>query len=245
MKSKLATACLLATLAQAPHALAQAVGTVTYFGVINNTQDINGYYEPGNDVDYADLFGGGNLEGDFVSVTFTYNTALGDTSTTPGVEAEAYGGSLISPTSISPITSISFSVQQVITNNIYTYTFTPDYSGTLVTGPGEIEDIAQSTVGDNITTYIESGFSYLDAPADLSQSYASYGFGPGSYFITGGSNTGTPDTIVFDTSSVIVSAVSTAPEPSAWALMIAGIGAAGLGLRSRRSRTISSGDLAV
>jgi len=241
MKLKLATACLLAALMQAPHALA-STGTVTYFGVVDNTQTL--YYanetvtEPAPDYDVADLFGGGNLEGDFVTATFTYSSGYGLESYVPGEYDELDGGSSYLTTD--PLLSVTFSVQQPGTYNTYSYTFTPDFYGDVYTSKTYIDDEGTSTAGDSIDAYI----TYLsDGPTNLAQSYYADGYGSDSSFLPGATNTGQLDAIPFDVTEVSV--VASAPEPSTWALMIAGLGAAGLGLRYRRSRKVEGAAIAV
>jgi len=244
MKLKLATACLVAALTQAPHALAQTTGTVTYFGVVANTQTF--YFgdetvtEPAPDYDVADLFGGGNLEGDFVTATFTYSSAYGIESSDPGDYDELDGGSSY-PVS-NPLLSATFSVEQPTTLNVYNYTFTPGYYSDVYTSSSYIDDIGASTAGDDIYAYIEPALG--DGPTSLAQSYVGDGYGGGSYFDPAGTNTGLQDAIVFDVLQVSVTA-SAAPEPSTWALMIAGIGAVGFGLRYRRSRQSEGAKLAA
>jgi hypothetical protein len=244
MKLKIATACLFATLAQAPHARATE-GTVTYFGVVNNTQTLYGRTDTAPDYDVADLFGGGNLDGDFIVATFTYNSAFGFEESDPGVSEELLGGR--SFTSGSPLISASFSIEtpstSANTSVIYNYTFTPDYSSSAYAGGTGLEETGQSIAGDGFDTYI-----WPDAagPTSLAQSFNSTGYGPGSDFLPGGTNTGQLDAIVFDTLDVTVTAtptVSAAPEPGAWTLMVFGLGAVGMGLRYSRARRSSSAGL--
>jgi len=245
MKLKLATACLLAALMQAPHALASS-GTVTYFGIVDNTQTL--YYpnetvtEPANDIDVADLFGGVNLEGDFVTATFTYSSGFGIESSESGVYDELDGGSSYLTTD--PLLSVTFSVEepslQPGTYNTYSYTFTPDYYADVYTSAGYIDAEGASTAGDGIDAYIE----YItNGPTNLAQSFSAYGYGPDSAFLPGATNTGQLDAIPFDVTQISV--VASAPEPSTWALMIAGLGAVGLGLRYRRSRETEGANPAV
>ena len=241
MKLKFATACFLAALAQAPHALA-TTATVTYFGVVDNTQTF--YYndetitEPAPDYDVAKLFGGGNLEGDFVTASFTYNTSLGIETSTPGVSDELNGGS--SYQIASPLISATFSVEKPTTLDVYTYTFKPNYYSDVYTSASYIDTEGYSKSGDAIDAYIQPASA---GPTSLTQSYVGDGYGPQSFFDPVRTKTGEQDVIPFDTLQVTV--VSAAPEPSTWALLIAGIGAVGLGLRYRRRRTIQGAGIAA
>jgi hypothetical protein len=234
MKLKIVTACLLAAvaLAQAPHALATEVGTVSYFGVVDNTETIYGRTEPAPDYDVAGLFGSTtvptNLEGDFITATFNYTSALGVETSTPGASDELDGGALV---------SASVSIQDPTTLNIYTYTFTPDYASDAYTSMAGLSEDGYSTAGDQIYSYILSDAA---GPTSLAQSFSSTGFGGGSYFLPAATNTGQLDAIVFDTLYVTVSAT---PEPGSWALMVLGVGAIGLGLRFSRSRRLSGAGL--
>jgi hypothetical protein len=248
MKLKLATACLLAALVQAPHALA-TTGTITYTGIVSNTAtytyDGVTTVQTAPDYDVADLFGGGNLDGDFVFATFTYSSANAIEQYDNGVYDELDGGSSY-PTG-SPLISATFTVEQPTTLDLYSYTFTPDYYSDAYTSASYIDDIAYSAAdnnfegGNDIYAYIIPGFD--DGPTNLAQSYEGGGSGVGSYFLPSSTNTGELDSIVFNT--IGVSVVAAAPEPSTWALMIAGLGAAGLGLRYRRSRKVEGANLAV
>jgi hypothetical protein len=240
MKLKIATACLLAALAQAPHALA-AIGTVSYFGIVENTQTF--YFgdetvtESAPDYDVADLFGGGNLEGDQIAVTLTYNTNFGLDASTPGATAQLYGGSAY--TTDSPLTSVAFAVQQPTTGDIYSYSFTPDYYSTVSTSASAISEVGYSSATDSINVGISPTNA---APIGLTEAFSSDGYGPGNSFLPSGTNTGELDSIVFDTLEVSVSAT---PEPQTWALMLLGVGAIGLGLRSGNERRRLAGGAAA
>jgi hypothetical protein len=231
MNIKLALAAIITIMGLASHASANVV-TVTYFGIVNNTQNIDGYTEPAPDYDLADLFGGGNLEGDLVEATFVYDTTLGLPETDSGVYDELNGGLAFGAPS--PLLSASLTVQQATTLDLYSYTFTPDYYAVVYTSADQIADIGYSTAGDQTYAYIDTNGS----PTSLAQSYfPSAGYGPGSYFDPGMTNTGSPDTIVFDALAVEVSSV---PEPGAWALMIVGIAlTGGTARRGRRRRVVA------
>ena len=232
MKAKLlAAVCAIVAASQAPHALA-GTGTVTYFGVVDNTQTLNGHVEPAPDYDVAHLFGRGNLEGDFLTATFVYDTSRGFETTDGATYDELDGGSSFFTSS--PLLSATLTVQNARTGKDYLYSFTPDYYADVYTSAGYLDEIGYSTAGDQTYTYIEPDDA---GPTSLSQSFSGTGYGSGSYFDPGLTNTKTLDSIVFDTLSVNVTAV---PEPSTWALMIAGVGLVGFALR-RRPRPAMAG----
>jgi len=230
MRLKLALAASLSLLGQAPAASA-ALGTVTYFGVVDNTQLIYGFTEPAPDYDLAGLFGGGNLEGDLVEATFVYETNFGTPEGLSGQYDEVNGGVAFDATS--PLLSATLTVEQPTTLDLYSYSFTPDYYAIAYTSASEVAEIAYSSGGDQTYTYIDTS----GAPTSLTESFSGYGYGGGSYFDPGGTTTGLFDTIVFDTLSVDVSVV---PEPQAWTMMVAGLALTGATARSRRRRTQSA-----
>ena len=232
MKAKLtAVASAIGAIALAPQAFA-STGTVTYQGIVNNTQTIiPGVTEPLPDVDGADLFGGGNLEGDQITASFSYSAALGSRSGFGDTYDQLVGG--ISYFASSPITSATFTIAG------YSYTYTPDYSAIAYTqsvaagaGYGLVEDSAYSLSQDQALVAIVAD----DAPASLFTSFSS-ALAPttGSFFDPGSTKTGIYDSINFDTISVAVSAI---PEPSTWGLMILGVSLVGVTLR-RRHRSAS------
>ena len=227
MKAKFtAVASALATFALAPHALA-STGTVTYQGIVNNTQIIAGAVEPLPDFDGADLFGGGNLEGEQMTASFSYSTSLGSRSGFGDTYDQLAGG--IGFLSSSPITSATFTIAG------HSYTYSPDYYSLALTqsvasGQGLVEDAAYSEDQDQALVAILAS----DAPASLATSFSSALYPTsGSFFDPGRTNTGVLDSINFDTISVAVSAI---PEPSTWSLMIAGIGLVGFTMRRRVRR---------
>ena len=227
--------------------------TVTYTGVVNATQiAVNGAIEPTIDIDAADLFGGGNLEGyDFTAVV-TYNTALGLETTDGQTFDERDGGASFYDYSAgiypaSPITGETFTI------NNDSYAFTPDYYADVTTqvalpatssspaSSGFIQQTAVDTAGDNaILNYVTDA-----APASLSRSFSSDTGAGGGYlltpFVTVGGNT-VSDAISLDTVTVTVSAT---PEPASWALMIAGVALTGVALRYGRSRSLKTATAAV
>ena len=223
----LGAALLIAAVTQAPSAIAGSA-TVSYFGVVNNTQSVLGQMESAPDTDLANLFGGGNLEGDFLTATFVYSTSLGS-QTTDGQTYDERDGGLGYPAA-SPLLSATLSIDNALTGGVYSYTFSPNYYADIYTSAGFLDEIGYSTAGDQTYTYIQPTAA---APTTLTSSFSGLGYGPASYFNPGATNTGSLDTIVFDTLEVTVSAV---PEPSTWALMIAGLGGLGLVLRRQKSR---------
>ena len=92
---------------------AASTGTVVYQGVIANTQNVYDATEPAPDVDVAGLFGGGNLEGDFITATFVYNTAVGN-HFTDGATYDILSGGLGSYDA-SPIPSATFNILNAAT----------------------------------------------------------------------------------------------------------------------------------
>ena len=233
MKLKLSGALLVAALMQAPHASAVAV-TASYFGIVDATQSIDGVTESAPDFDVAGLFGGGNLEGDFITATFAYNTSLGSETSTKTSDELLGGLSFSLP---SPITSATFLIQTPGAPTNYTYSYTPDYEADVFvgsddpdTGAMDLHAVAGSTNQDQSFVYIVPKSA---PPSNLTSSFSAFGFGPGSYLEPGATNTGSFDNIVFDTLQLTVSA---APEPTGWALMIAGLALIGTALRLRRRR---------
>jgi hypothetical protein len=253
MRAKLAALFALTTLGSAPYAHATA-GSITYYGVVAATQIVEpvlGRTEPANDYDVASLFGGPsvNLEGDKMSATFNYNNYEGVETYAPGMFDEIDGG--LGGGAGDSITSVIFSVQVpyitvdgstvTTTYTTYNYTFSPNYLEDTYTSAAFIQDYAYSTpnldgtggaqISANITPDIAG-------PTNLAESFASTGFGPNGYLITGVTEAGLQDTIAFDIDRVSVSA---APEPSTWALSILGVALAGGALRvSSRRRQVAA-----
>ncbi len=234
MKMKLALASLTAALMQVTHAFALPV-TVTYSGVVAAIQDVNGIAEPAPDVDVANLFGGGNLEGDLISASFAYDTSLGVDLAQSGSD-ELVGGT--SYFASSPITSTTFSILAPGATSAYSYSYVPNFAASVFTGANEpntgvngLSATAFSTSGDTSLVYIGTK---TPAPTNLASAFSAPGYGPGSYFLPAVTKTGAQDSIVFDALEVMV---SPAPEPSDWTLMILGIGLVGGVLRGcRRGR---------
>lgn len=194
--------------------------SVTYQGVVDATQS-NGLPTP--DVDVVDLFGGGNLEGDNITALVNYDTTLGE-ETTDNATYDQLAGGLEFLTS-SPITS------EVFTINGYSYTFTPDYNATVYTQSGSggyIQQIGYSTAGDSSIINLPTS----SAPASLGTSFSATGLGFG-YLLTAFNAQNQSDSIVFATTSAVVSA---APEPAAWLLMIVGLGLIGDVLRRAKPK---------
>ena len=223
-----------AVLAFAPVAQANSV-SVTYQGVVDATQTLpSGIVLPTPDFDVADLFGGGNLEGDSVTAVVDYDTSRGLFTGAPGF-ADLTGGAALydQVTGIgyrSPILSESFTI------NGYNYSFTPDYYADLETqsGPkGYVQQIATDEAGaSSILSYSTSA-----APGRLDYSFSTQtGFGAG-YLLTDFGPDNVSDNVQLALTDVQVSA---APEPSSWALMLLGVGLCGATFR-RRSRVRAVG----
>jgi len=76
-RTSLGTLTLSAAVVAASSGVAQAaVITETFTGVIYAAAYDNGFYNTHAAPDVNDLFGGGNLLGDTVTVSFSYNTSL-------------------------------------------------------------------------------------------------------------------------------------------------------------------------
>ena len=229
-----AIASVLAVFTCAP--LAQAsTGVVTYQGIVNNTQVIGKVIEPLPDVDVEGLFGGGNLEGDPLTASFSYTTSLGMRSGDGATYDQLTGGS--SFLTSNPITSVTFTIAG------HSYTYKPNYyelayTQSAASGDGGfVEDVAYDIVNNQIGDQAFAGILADDAPASLTTSFSS-GLAPtGGSFFDPASNTLGADAINFDTISVAVSAI---PEPSSWALMIVGVGLTGVALRKRSYNRRSS-----
>ena len=203
------------------------VRTVTYQGVIDPDD------QSGEDIDVADLFGGGDLANSAITAVFSYNTAFGQKTTEP-TYAELDGGTDFDKkhkTVESPITSATFLI------NGYSYSFYPDYYAYVLTQSGSgggVQEVAESTAEDDAIVDLSTD----SAPAKLKTTFSSSGSGSG-YLATAVQGNGNSDIITFDTTSVTVT-VSAAPEPNTWMLMTAGVGLIGSAMRYTRKRRVST-----
>jgi len=183
--------------------------TATFIGVIDTSA-----------ADTAGYFGGGNLEGDAITTTYTYSLTNGaDYSVMPGVIAVVQGGLFNN----SPDPNLSISV----TVNGITDVFIGGYQGTLDICPGCPEqvtatDIAFSTSAiDDIQNAIVSGDS-LGLATDLTASQASANVPTSldfSNFVWGS------DSFYFTDTSVVFNAApdQQLPEPSSIAAFGSGL----------------------
>ena len=231
MKTKiLAMIGALAAIGYATHASA-GIYTVTYKGTVVPA-DANA-----TDTDVENLFGGGNLTGDAFTAVYTYNTSLGSETTTTTTDQlvgglDYYNSATGAPVA-APITSVTFTI------NGDSYTYTPDYdaiayaSNTGKTAGEYIEEQAYSTAGDVSLMKLTSA----TAPKSLSTTFTGTGSTTANYLDTAFVN-GQDDVIGFTTTSATVAAVavSAAPEPSTWTLMILGMGGLGLAFRQAKRR---------
>ncbi len=224
LRPLLAAAGAALALAAAPQARA-----ATYDLIFTGTLD--------SGVDVLGLFGGGVQAGDALSVTYRYDTSLGGVrSGLPGVYDEIDTDFPFTPAAIT---------QATIRIDGYSYTYTPDYQASVSIGAANFDwtdgayDIdgasasGQSLAGDNSATVFQIGPGQ-PLPTDLTIPTQFTGFGLG-YFdtaFTGPDNLS--DNFIFEASSV---AVSAAPEPAVWSLMILAVGVLGTALRLRRRRS--------
>ena len=216
MGRSLAIAFALASAIAFPRSVLAADLLATYEGLITseNTDDT--------------IFGGHAALGDPISAAFYYSTSVPDTRTTMLGISDEVSGSLDFGTD--PVIS-----RAVFTSGAYTFSFTPDFYTDLFTSSGFNDAYAYDTAGNVSQTYIVPDIA---APTNLETLFTSSGVGDGGgsmtqYSFVSDGNT----TIDFDATKIVVSA---APEPRAWALMIAGVGLVGLMLRRRRQDAISA-----
>jgi hypothetical protein len=183
--------------------------------------------------DYAGLFGapGSSLAYKAATLSFTYDTALGDLIESGG--QTLYGGTIYG--SVSPIISASVTIGEVthaLDLSYYGYVSSQAGAWTWLSGK-------QETPGNIATEF--SAQVYYDASGDLETPFLAYASGGGSLRIY------KPDDYAellaetdFNLGGVEVtyvgpSAPGPVPEPTTWALMIAGFGLAGAALRRRRA----------
>ena len=177
---------------------------------------------------------GGDLEGQAIQAVFFYDTSLGvettDGSTFDEIDAGADYG-------VSAVTAVTYSIAG------HSYEYVPDEFQDLTTQaftsasePGFLSFAAYSSGGDESFVQIET----QSAPALLSTPFQGQA-DPGSvgslytYFLPGRtSNADQLDSITFNVTDVSSSAVSVAPEPTTWWLLLLGTAVTGLALRRRK-----------
>lgn len=225
MKTTLAALGATALLAFSTQAHAAYV-TVDYRGLVD-ARDANGF--PTIDLDSAGLFGGGNLEGYGLEALLTYDTSIGSVQTDGSTYQQRVGGSDYGVAS--PILSAAFTINghtyNIDTRSFYQTSVESDVTLDPTT-PGFVQQIGSALDGTDFLLYLNS----FKAPRDLGTSFADTGSGAG-YLLTGFQSNGAYDSISFDLTSV---AVSAAPEPGVWVLLLSAIGLTGSILRRRLRR---------
>ena len=202
--------------------------TTTFTGVVDADDG------SGRDLDVAGLFGGGDLQGAAIQATFSYNTALGVENSDGATFDEILGGPEFGGNVIS---QVSYAIGN------FTYQYVPDEYQNLATQavtptfPGFLSFAAYSTATDQSFIQVQT----RSAPSSLSTSFSGQA-DPGTaganftYFLPGQTKTGALDSITFDVTGVRTDAVSAAPEPKTWWLMIVGTAFWGGMLRWMRGR---------
>lgn len=218
-----AAAGLLAasTLVALPHPASADVITVSYTGTV-----AIGYSDPGN------YFGGGDLSGDSITVTMTYNTASLTYNNSPGslddLLASSSSGSMSASVTINGYTqsannnSTSDGAEIVAqAGNPEDVTFDPDESGA-------------NTIDLSLFTKGQGGAGWVDGALLTSNPFgqlATYGYDTGGYRQTAYVQFGSG---ALDTISFYETAAQETPEPASLALI--GTGLAGLTWLRRRKR---------
>ncbi len=173
--------------------------------------------------DYTGVFGsaGADLTGDAFTADFYIDTSKGTEGYSPGDYDEVQGGSYLGDST--PV-SASLEISGV------KYYFPGDYKGFAATGLAYSGvDAFVSDDDDSSVAASSSGDGY---PLTIGQSFSVSGNDGNGFTII---NQASGELIVNNITSTGV-ITSAAPEPSAWALLIAGIGVSGLALRLRLRR---------
>jgi hypothetical protein len=210
MRLKLALAALSAT-ALVAGAANPAIGAVIY------TENFNG------SADGSQSVSGWTLTGDVETLNSNdYRTDAGGTGDTGTGEFLGYGAGDTADNGAGNTDGIAVNAGQ-------TYTLSFDY-GSFSQNAGAIQSLEVDVNHTLLTTITTTG-----STADLSKVFAGYSYTftapTNSLFLTFkdvSTNTGSVDGLLDNIS------VSGAPEPSTWALMLAGVAALGTGLRMRR-----------
>jgi hypothetical protein len=228
-KMNIRAIALLLTLV--PTAASADIVTETFTGTVSGT-------------DPSGLFGGGNLTGDSFTATFVFNTNLNGASNNvfpglsdfPGIEYETHGGTVYSPSPLSPGVSASLLI------NGQTFSVPSDaISATYaVSTRSEPSFLAHIQVGGIVGSIFNIELFSRDPNAPLITSLTT----PYSYtYVPVGDDTSVTGTFwmggdFFNLTPQTVSLTDAVPEPSTWALML--IGFAGLGLMAYRPKRTGS-----
>jgi len=220
ISSFLAAGAGAAVLAASPASAAVMMATLT------GATDFGGY-------DYAGLFGapGASLAYKNVTLSFTYDTELGEPIVSDGQET-VYGGAPYGTTS--PIIAASITIGDVTRAlDLSYYGYANSYAGEWTSLFGR-----QATPG-NVNS--EFGVTvYHDAPGDLEGPFTVYAEGGGNLRLYKPDDYGellaeTDFYVGTLTVAYVGPSGAPVPEPSSWLLMIAGFGLAGAALRGRRA----------
>jgi hypothetical protein len=197
-----------------------AVMMATFYG----STDFGGH-------DYAGLFGtpDSSLAYKSMSLTFVYDTALGARVTTTGEDIVVQSGGL------NPILSASITIDGVTLDLDL-----PDYGYASSTDDYWTWLSARGTNPANYDNELSAMVIGSGMPGDLETPFMAYGYGGGSLRLWSPTNFGEALAETdFNLGGVEVTYVDPSspgpvPEPTTWALMIAGFGLAGAALRARR-----------
>ncbi len=210
------------------------VVNVTYTGTVSSV----GYANNGisNNPDVMDLFGGGYLNGDSFTLSFTFDTSLVSLSTSPGSQSFNVGG--LPDPFLSTTLAINGITQSIVLgtgNNYYGGTAATSGNGLndLVTGTSGIYNAsAHASIGTTINaTPVAPGL--LATPVELTNPGCGNGCSAFGEVDIGSEG------IYLDPSLVVVSDVAVTPLPSSWPLFAAGLGILGLiGFRSTKKNTL-------
>jgi hypothetical protein len=203
---KFALGCLVATVGFTAVAQAEVVG-VTYTGTISNGQYL----------DAANVFGGGNLAGDAVTVQYWFDTATPNTSSDSAYNI--YGGTLFG--------NNSPALSAIITINGHSVTLGGTEYGILAAASQGNYQHHEAWESDTRTVYSGVNTALNGAlPASLTT--------PFSYTVQPGDLTAFGAFQYDDTSAAfaVTSVTESVPEASTWAMLL--IGFAGVGFAAYR-----------
>ncbi len=214
-------------LAGAGHALAGNY-TATYTGTVASYS-----YGSGDPAVFEELFGYGatNITGFAFSAAVNYTTDAGGAFT----DATYSGSGVASFAGDTPvISSVIFTVNNDPTHS---FTFTPDFYANVESASAGFHESAGYDFQNQFQAYIATSGT---TPGDVSTPFSSdgTGFDPviNEYnYVTDGN-----ETLVWDTTHITVAPTSAAPEPTTWALMMAGVALTGFALRRRTRATLAA-----